>query len=247
MSVSDWSALAVAVLTFFAVLVAVFTFYRSLGSKANLEMSVGDELILHYGGDSGLILTTTFVFINKGSTPGIVTQLTAHLSAVDADSQEPPRYLAWRFFEESTTSSDPATGRTIRSTRSAGPVYALIVPGRAAGSSGNVSSIRLYQEHGLPAGPGGRATFEPLPARGADYLVNFSMQAGPNSRKPGDYACQLRISDGHAEKMQAVCTEVGGVWKRRLIFRRKPVFGTAGQGAENAGGTFESREFRGGY
>ena len=46
MSVSDWSTLAVAVLTFFGLLVAAFTFYRSLGSKADLELSVGDELIL---------------------------------------------------------------------------------------------------------------------------------------------------------------------------------------------------------
>jgi hypothetical protein len=47
MSVSDWSTLAVAVLTFFGLLVAAFTFYRSLGSRADLELSRAQECRWH--------------------------------------------------------------------------------------------------------------------------------------------------------------------------------------------------------
>ena len=136
MSVSDWSTLAVAVLTFFALLVAAFTFYRSLGSKANLEMSVGDELILHYDGDSRLILTATFAFINRGAIPGTVTLLTAQIFDRAITPEKLLKSLAWRTFEETTTSRNPYNGRTIWFTRSTSPVYTLIVPGRIAGSSG---------------------------------------------------------------------------------------------------------------
>ena len=165
MSVSDWSTLAVAVLTFFGLLVAAFTFYRSLGSKADLELSVGDELILHYAGDQRLILTATFVVINKGSMPGTVTQLSAHIH--------------------------------------------------------------------------GQATSSPT-------LVTFSIQPGTRARKPRDYPCVLHVAAEHAKDMQARCTEVGGSWKQRLVFRRKRGFGPE-QGSKNAGGTFVSREFRAQY
>jgi hypothetical protein len=75
--VSDASALAVAILTGIGLIVALLTFRRSLASRARLDLSVGQELILHYASDSKLILTASFAIINKGSLPGLATELSA--------------------------------------------------------------------------------------------------------------------------------------------------------------------------
>ena len=243
MSVSDWSTLAVAVLTFFGLLVAAFTFYRSLGSKANLEMSVGDELILHYDGDSRLILTATFAFINRGAIPGTVTLLTAQIFDQATKPERLLKSLAWRTFEETTTSRNPSNGRTIWFTRSTSPVYTLIVPGRIAGSSGIVSKIRLYEEKER----GSDATFEPLPPRKASYRVKFFVHAGSGPTMPREYECQLTIAERHAKNMKADCSEEDGTWQERLVSRRQPVLGSAARKRGDAGGVFESVRFRSDY
>lgn len=247
MSVSDWSTLAVAVLTFFGLLVAAFTFYRSLGSKASLEMSLSDELILHYDGDSRLILTATFAFINKGALPGTVTLLTAQIRDQGGKPDEVLKSLAWRTFEQTTTSRNPNNGQTVWFTRSTSPVYTLIVPGRIAGASGIVNKIRLYEVKEPGSGSDGKAGFNPLPAREAAYRVKFFVHAGSGGEKPREYECRLRILEGHAVKIKACCTEQNGNWQRRLVCRRQPVLGAAARKKDDGYGTYVSQEFRSRY
>jgi len=237
MSVSDASAIAVAVLTAAGVILALLTFRRSLDSPPELELSVGQEIILHYTSSSRLILTADFAFINKGALPGLVTE-------VSADLYEPgPKKilitsLRWRTFEDSTSYRDGTDGRTRWWTRSGGPVHTLIVPGRAGGSSGATSKIRLYQDR-LIAGS------EVLLAE-AVYPVTFSVREGSSREKVDEYKCELSVSDEHAKGFRAMCTEDAdnGTWEHRLILRRRPSPDAAAGIEPPAVDVFESAEFR---
>jgi hypothetical protein len=243
MSASDASTLAVAILTGIGLIVALLTFRRSLASRARLELSVGQEIILHYTSDSKLILTASFAIINTGSLPGLATELSAVIYR--PDSAAPLKSLLWRTFEESTPFRDETDGHTRWWTHSAGPVRTLVVPGRAAGSSGITEKIRLYEESPSGDSAGGGPP-GPLPPQGAVYPVTFRLREGSNHAALYQYSCRLSIRDTHAQDMKEKCTEQP-TWKKRLIFRRNPVTGADARGQERGDDLFESREFREGY
>ena len=235
MSVSDASAVAIAILTGLGLIVTLLTFRRSLASRARLELSVGQEITLHYTSDSKLILTASFSVINKGSLPGLATELSAVIH--HPGSSAPLKSLLWRTFEESTPFRDETDGHTRWWTHSAGPVHTLVIPGRAAGSSGISEKVRLYVES--PSADGTQTG--PLPPQGAVYPVTFYLREGSNRAALYQYSCRLSIRDTHARDMKEECTEQP-TWKKRLIFRRNPV-----TGIPRDIDLFESREFREGY
>lgn len=239
MSVSDASAVAIAILTGLGLIVALLTFQRQLASRARLELSVGQEIILHYTSDSRLILTASFAVINKGSLPGLATELSAVIHR--PGSTAPLKSLLWRTFEESTPIQDETDGHTRWWTHSAGPVHTLVIPGRAAGSSGITEKVRLYEES--PSGDSADGTQTgPLPPQGAVYPVTFYLREGSDRAALYKYSCSLSIRDTHARDMKEKCTEQP-TWKKRLIFRRNPVTGAEARNTD----LFESREFREGY
>jgi len=248
MSVSDWSTLAVAVLTFLALLVALITFRRQLGSPAKLEMSVGQEIILHYDKFSNLILTANFAFINKGSLPGIVTEISAIIYQPESTKEQPKpfRWLLWRTFEATTTFRGEG-GNTGWWTRSTGPVHTLVVPSRAAGESGIARKIRLYEDPRMETG----STYEtgPLPQRDSlvTYHAKFYAREGMNRVEVCRYSCDLAIDPGFQERMQDECTEKGATFKGRLVLRRKPVTDTRTPNVQSSRDLFESVEIRDGY
>jgi hypothetical protein len=244
MSVSDASALAVAILTGIGLIVALLTFRRSLASRARLDLSVGQELILHYASDSKLILTASFAIINKGSLPGLATELSAVIC--HPYSTVPFKSLLWRTFEVSEPLRDETDGRTRWWTHSAGPVHTLIVPGRAAGSSGITEKIRLYEEIRPRGDCADGARANPLPPQEAVYPVTFYLREGSSHRTLYKYSCRLSIKDTHAQEMKDKCTEQP-TWKERLVFRRRPVTGAESSDQEHGGDLFESTGFRGGY
>jgi hypothetical protein len=243
MSVSDASAVAVAILTGLGLIVALFTFSLTLVSRARLRLSVGQEIILHYTSDSELILTASFAVINTGSLPGLATELSAVIC--HPGTSTPLKSLLWRTFEESTPVRDEADGHTRWWTHSAGPVHTLVVPGRAAGSSGITEKIRLYEESTSGDSADGTETGA-LPPRGAVYPVTFYLREGSKHAALYQYSCSLSISDDHALDMKKECTEQP-TWKKRLILMRNPVTAGAARDRERDGDLFKSREFRPDY
>jgi hypothetical protein len=241
MSVSDASAIAVAVLTAAGVILALLTFRRSLDSPPKLKLSVGQEIILHYTSESRLILTADFAFINKGALPGLVTEVSADLYG-PGPKKVLITSLRWRTFEDSTSYRDGTDGRTRWWTRSGGPVHTLIVPGRAGGSSGATSKIRLYQDRPVTGS-------EVLLAEAAVYPVTFSVREGSSREKVDEYKCELSVSDVHAKKFSAMCTEDAedGTWEHRLILRRRPSPDAAAGIEPPAVDVFESAQFREDY
>ena len=240
MSVSDASAIAVAALTAVGVILALLTFRRSLDSPPALELSVGQEIILHYTSESRLILTADFAFINKGALPGLVTEVSADLYKPGL-KEVLITSLRWRTFEDSTTYRDGTDGRTRWWTRSGGPVHTLIVPGRAGGSSGATSKIRLYQD--------GPITDSEVLLAEAVYPVTFSVREGSSREEVDEYKCELSVSGEHAKDFSAMCTEdaKNGTWKHRLILRRRPSPDAAAGIEPPAVDVFESAEFREDY
>jgi hypothetical protein len=227
-SAADIATIATAGVTAAGVLIALFTFSYSVASKSRIKMSIGPEIGLHYDHSGRLILKADFVFWNERAQPGAIMEISGNIDPLEPGPPELGLY--WRTIEK-TDVSRGNNGQTIWWSHSAGSIYPLVVPGRAAGTSSLVTGVRLY---GKSSG---------------DLHVGqsrVSLKAIVDDPKHPDrpYSFDLIIKPEHYSKFTRDCREdESATWRLRLIARRMSPDGAAA--TEMSGPiVYESQEFR---
>jgi hypothetical protein len=144
-----WTDVISAVIAAFAAGIALFTFVYQFTLKPQLDAQLGQQIIVHYTAKGQLILTASFVFLNKGAMPIAMTSLSATIWAAGADEPGGPN-LTWRQFEEVqrvNAIGEPADYRY----GSSGAVKTLVIPGRGASPC---YTVRFYSRGKLELGAG---------------------------------------------------------------------------------------------
>ena len=209
-------------------LIALFTFSYSVASKSRIRMGIGAEIAIHYDNSGVLIVKADFVFWNERAQPGAIIEISGTICPGESNGAELALY--WRTFEKTDVSRGD-NGKSIWWSHSVGPVYPLIVPGRAAGTSSTVQSIRLYARQ-----PGALGT--------GQYRVIFRATTD-DPKNPGcSYCLDLSISEKHAKQLADCQEDKDAVWHQRLI-SRKLSSANGAEAAEPAAIRFESQELRG--
>jgi hypothetical protein len=221
-SAGDIATVVTAVITGVGVIIALLTYSYSVASTPQVRMKIGPDIVMHYDQYGVLIFRADFVFWNAGAQPGAISEISGRLAADEGDGAELALY--WRTFEEIDVSRGE-NGRSIWWAHSTGPVYPVIVPGRAAGSSSVVKGIRLYQISGSE-GSGEPSVIKPGSLRAGRYQVSLeAIVDGPN-RASCSYRFGLTISETHFGQLDSDCREnKDAVWHHRLMVRRLPSSG----------------------
>jgi hypothetical protein len=207
MSAGDTIALVVAVLTGAGLIVAQFTYYHAVASRARVEMTVGQEIVLHYTHDFRLYVRADLAFLNKGAQPAALVQVSGRL--YKQDGTIPEVHLQWRTFE--TTTNTPEHGWDSRSTET---VYTLVIPGRQAGPASLTRRIRLIApRHDQQADP-------PLLRGELRLELTALMDYGRSPTCARE--CSLKISPDHALALNTVCVEDEKArYEKRLFLLRQ--------------------------
>lgn len=228
MSAGDIATVATAVITGIGVLIALFTFSYSVASKPRIRMSIGDEIAMHYDNSGVLIVKADFVFWNERAQPGAISDISGTICPHESNDAELALY--WRTFEKTDVFRGD-NGKSIWWSHSVGPVYPLIVPGRAAGTSSVVESIRLYAKKPMALGAG-------------QYRVILRAITDAPKNPNRSYCFDLSISEKHAEQLVNCQEDKDAVWHQRLIARKlSPAIGAEAEEPDSV--MFKSQEPRG--
>ncbi len=198
-----WNDIATAIIAAFAAGISLFTFVYQYTLKAQLHAQLGREIIVHYTQRGQLILTASFVFLNKGAMPAAMTGLYATIWAGPDRPDEPN--LTWRQFEKVervNALGDPADYRY----GSSGAVATLVVPGRGSSSA---ETIRFYSKASLPLGQG-------------TYSLAFQAVGGSTREaKARELICSLSLNEVDAEVLNTSGEEIEGRVSSRISFEKK--------------------------
>jgi hypothetical protein len=227
-SAVDIATIATAAVTAVGVLIGLFTFSYSVASKSRIKMSIGAEIGMHYDNSGRLILKADFVFWNERAQPGAIIEISGNIDPQEPKS--PQLALYWRTLEKTDVSRGD-NGQSIWWSHSVGPVYPLVVPGRAAGTSSLATGVRLYGKS-----PGDLGTGQ----------NRVSLKAIVDDPKHPDrpYSFDVIIKPEHYSRFESDCREgKDATWRVRLIARRLSADGAAGTG-KSGPIIYESQEFR---
>jgi hypothetical protein len=157
--------------------IPLLTFIYTYTLKARIEMRVGEEIILHYTNRMLLILTSDFIFLNKGAQQAVVTGVYGTIWQDAAPRPASPN-LAWEKYEKS---EKPKADEPFH-THSTAIVEPVVVPGRSAFSD----RIRLY-------------SYIPLQLENTDgfYFLRLEFADGSSNLKlaSSNYILHLRKDD----------------------------------------------------
>jgi len=218
-SAGDIATVVTAVITGVGVIIALLTYSYSVASTPRVRMKIGPDVAMHYDQHGVLIVRADFVFWNAGAQPGAISEISGRLAADEPDGAKLTFY--WRTFEEIDVLRGE-NGKSVWWSHSTGPVYPIIVPGRAAGSSSVVKGIRLYEISGS-----GRSGNLPVSKPGSlpagRYRVSLEAIVDGPKRTSCPYRFDLTISETNSGQLDSDCREnKDAVWHHRLIARRSP-------------------------
>jgi hypothetical protein len=194
------SALA-AVVAALAAGVPLLTFVYTYTLKARIEMRVGEEIILHYTNRKLLILTSDFIFLNKGAQQAAVTGVYGTIWR-DTDSRPASPNLDWEKYEKSerTKADEPYH------THSIAIVEPIVIPGRSAFNA----RMRLYSH-------------SPLQLEGTDgyYFLRLEFADGSSNLKLASTNYILHLRKDDAEDLLANGAEELVDNGKRSVFRAR--------------------------
>jgi hypothetical protein len=205
MSVGDVISLCTLIVTVLGFVIAFFTYALTVARNPHLSMVIGPKIHLHYTQSKKLIMTTDYIFLNGGAQPGVLIELLGTISPIDGKSVN----LRWDRLEETRNIATPGA-KAAYATHSTGWVHPLFIPGRAAGSSGPASTIRLYAD-------------APSTLKGENYRLELTGVEGSTLANECKVVCCLQLKQSDADFLSNHCTEEAGQWKTRLIMMREKV------------------------
>jgi hypothetical protein len=180
--------------------VPLLTFVYTYTLKARVEMRIGEEIILHYTSNMHLILTTDFIFLNRGAQQAAITGVFGTVwRGTDPHPKSPN--LAWEKYEKTLR---PEADRPYQ-TRSTAIVEPIVIPGRSAFNA----RMRLYSTIPLR-----------LESTDGCYFLKLESADGSSKLKSASSNYILHLSEHDAGDLLSNAVEQGGNFRVRISLRR---------------------------
>jgi hypothetical protein len=216
-----WNDIITAIIASIAATGSLSAFVYQYALKPRIDAQIGQDILAHYTAAGQLILTASFVFVNRGALPVAMTGLYGKVQAgepAEFDTANPANpNLTWRQFEKVKRTSQ--LGEAARyASGSTGVVETLVIPGRSASPS---RMVRLYTRevlelHSLQ--PEERNAFG-----AAIYTLVFQAMDGlGRCTKDSTLTCRLVLSKEDEELLRKAGREADGKINARIIFSRQP-------------------------
>lgn len=215
-----WDDVVTAFIASVAAGISLLTFVYQYALKPRLVAQIGQEILVHYTAAGQLILTATFVFMNRGALPTAMTGLFGTIWAdssinPDAAKLEDPN-LIWGQYEE-VKRITPIGEKAEYGSGSSGVVETLVIPGRGASSP---RMIRLFSKRILPLESlYSKDGLAPEPR--VYMLVLRAVDGSTRGTRGTTLTCRLFLNKQDRDELRDNGKESEGEIKSRILFRRK--------------------------
>lgn len=215
-----WNDIVTALIASVAAGISLLGFVYQYVLKPRLTAQIGQEILVHYTEAGQLILTASFVFVNRGALP---TAMTGLFGSIWADNSTKPDFaklqdpnLIWRQYEEIKRTS-PIGEKAEYASGSSGAAETLVVPGRGASPS---LMIRLYSKESLSLESlYSEENLSPEPK--VYMLVLRAVDGSTRGDKGSTLSCRLFLNKQDEKELRENGKESQGWIKSRISFRRK--------------------------
>jgi hypothetical protein len=204
-----WNDIVTAFIAAVAAGVSLFTFVYQYTLRPRLSIQIGQEILAHYTTNSGrsprrLILTSGFVFLNKGAVPTAMVGLLGTLWPAGSSRPGVPN-LVWEKYEK-TERVNPVGGAAQYRTGSSGLVETIIISGRSFSPE---NKIRLYS-----------TDTEIL--SGQVYTLELqAIDGSTRGIRGASLTCKLDLTENDATELERNGAEENGVFRSRIRFMRQ--------------------------